>query len=71
MEKNAVEIQTGQKVRIHTSQFAGKIGSITALNVKPVELPNGIRTTTASVLLQNNENVMLPFSNFDIIETES
>jgi len=71
MEKYAVEFQTGQKVKIHTSQFAGKIGTITAQNVKPIELPNGIRTVTASILLQSNENVMLPVSNFDIIEAES
>lgn len=69
-EKASAEFAQGQRVRVHSSSFAGKIGVLTAINAGKTSLPNGLRTATASVLFQNNEKTVLPFSNFDIIEVE-
>jgi transcription antitermination factor NusG len=69
-EKPSAEFAEGQKVRVHSSTFAGKTGVLTAINSGKTTLPNGLRTATASVLFQNNEKTVLPFANFDIIEVE-
>jgi transcription antitermination factor NusG len=69
-EKESAEFAEGQKVRVHSSFFAGKTGVLTAINAGKTTLPNGLRTATASVLFQNNEKTVVPFSNFDIIEVE-
>lgn len=69
-EKETVELAEGQLVRVHSSFFAGKTGVLTAINTGKTTLPNGLRTATASVLFQNNEKTVVPFSNFDIIEVE-
>lgn len=69
-EKESVELAEGQLVRVHSSFFAGKTGVLTAINTGKTTLPNGLRTATASVLFQNNEKTVVPFSNFDIIEME-
>jgi len=69
-EKESVDLVEGQLVRVHSSFFAGKTGVLTAINTGKTTLPNGLRTATASVLFQNNEKTVVPFSNFDIIEVE-
>lgn len=67
-EKESAEFSEGQKVRIHSSSYAGKTGVLTAINTGKTILPNGLRTNTASVLFSNNEKSVQPFSNLDIIE---
>jgi biotin carboxyl carrier protein/transcription antitermination factor NusG len=69
-EVESAAIAEGQKVRVHSSSYAGKTGVLTAINAGKTTLPNGLRTATASVLFQNNEKTVVPFSNFDIIEVE-
>jgi len=69
-EKESAELAEGQKVRVHSSFFAGKTGVLTAINAGKTTLPNGLRTATASVLFQNNEKTVVPFSNFDIIDLQ-
>jgi hypothetical protein len=69
-EKGSAEFTEGQKVRVHTSSFVGRTGVLTAINGGKTNLPNGLRTATASVLFQNNEKTVVPFANFDIIEVE-
>jgi transcription antitermination factor NusG len=69
-EVESAVIAEGQKVRVHSSSYAGKTGVLTAINAGKTTLPNGLRTATASVLFQNNEKTVVPFSNFDIIEVE-
>lgn len=67
-EKVSADFVEGQKVRIHSSSYAGKTGILTAINAGKTILPNGLRTNTASVLFSNNEKTIQPFSNMDIVE---
>ena len=69
-ETESAEFAQGQKVRVHSSSFAGSTGVLTAINPGKTTLPNGLRTATASVLFTNNEKTVVPFSNIDIIEVE-
>ncbi len=69
-ETASAEFAAGQKIRVHSSSYAGKTGVLTAINTGKTTLPNGLRTATASVLFQNNEKTVVPFSNLDIIEVE-
>jgi len=61
----------GQKVRVHSSSQIGQTGVLTALEERKTDLPNGIKTATASILFGNNEKAVVPLANFDIIEVES
>jgi len=70
-EKTSCELQTGQKVRVHTSTQTGQTGVLTALNPGKTSLPNGIKTDSASILFKNNEKAIVPLSNFDIIQVEN
>lgn len=63
------DFHEGQSVRIHSSPYTGQVGMITAINSMKSSLPNGLRTATASILI-NNKNVVVPLSNFDIINAE-
>jgi transcription antitermination factor NusG len=68
-EEELTEYREGQSVRIHTSPYTGQVGMITAINTMKSSLPNGLRTATASILI-NNKNIVVPLSNFDIINAE-
>lgn len=70
-EKGSSEMQVGQKVRVHSSLQIGQTGVLTALEERKTELPNGIKTATASILFRNNEKAVVPLANFDILEVES
>jgi hypothetical protein len=69
-EKEINDYIEGQTVRIHTSPYTGQVGTIISLSSGKTSLPNGLRTHIASILLHNNKNVVVPLSNFDIINTE-
>lgn len=69
MEKSMVECAVGQMARVHSSPYSGQIGMITAINSSKTTLPNGLRTITASLMI-NNKNVDVPITNFDIINFE-
>ena len=67
-EKRVAEYTPGQHVRIHTAPYAGQTGTLTAVNQAKTTLPNGLRSSTASILFSNNEKVAVPLSNFEIID---
>ena len=66
-ELESVQYTEGQKVRIHTSPYTGQIGTIIAINSMKTTLDNGVRTSTASILLANEQKIIVPLTNFDII----
>ncbi|HNT54568.1 MAG TPA: hypothetical protein PKG95_07640 [Anaerolineaceae bacterium] len=63
-----VSFKPGQLVHIWGPPHAGKIGTL--LQVRPglSALPNGVRTAAADVRLENNEPVVVPLANLDVIE---
>jgi hypothetical protein len=64
------EYAEGQIARIHTSPYAGQLGVISSFNQARTALPNGLRTATASIILKDKQEVIVPLSNFDIINIE-
>lgn len=62
------EIKPGKTVRVVTSPYASQVGVI--LDVQPgwSALPNGVRARTATVRLDNNEQVRIPLANLDVLE---
>jgi hypothetical protein len=57
----------GQKVRLVNSSSPKSIGTIERLTDKPVLLPSGVRTRSALISLENEETVMMPLVNLEIL----
>ncbi|MCX6053492.1 MAG: hypothetical protein NTZ74_00980 [Chloroflexi bacterium] len=68
--RREVELAPGQVVRVHTAPYCGRVGSVQNIISGLSTLPNGLRTTAAAVKFQNNENVIIPISNLDIIDLD-
>jgi len=67
LPQDAPELALGQKVRIVRDPYAGVIGSIAALPPGLSVFPSGLRSSAARVTLQNNENVLVPLANLEIL----
>lgn len=59
--------QTGQSVRIIRPPHMNSIGSIQRLLPGKLRLPNGISANCAEIRLENNENVVLPLANLEVL----
>lgn len=62
------EFQAGQTVRVQGAPFSGMIGKIGRLRPGLTTLSNGLRAACASVLLENNQQVIIPINNLEIID---
>ena len=60
--------KTGQSVRINTPPYNGQVGKLEALLPGMTQLPNGIRTRSATILLENSAQITIPLANMDVIE---
>ncbi len=58
----------GQTVRILCKPHLSTIGTLEEVIHEPVLLANGLRSRVASVRLENNERVSIPFANLEVLE---
>jgi len=65
-----VEITEGQIARIHASPYTGQLGVVTSVNETKSTLPNGLKTSTATLILKDGKKTALPLPNFDMINSD-
>lgn len=71
LEIESAELAQGQTVRIHSSSHAGQVGVINDIHQTKTSLPNGLRALTASITMPNNDTLVIPCTNFDMINVET
>ena len=59
--------QAGKKVRLTHSSSQHSIGTIEYISEKPILLPSGIRTVSAKVNIEDQESIMIPLANLEIL----
>jgi hypothetical protein len=62
------EFAAGQTVRILGSPYAGQIATIEDVLPGTTQLANGLRAPSASLLLENRQEVIVPLNNLDVLE---
>lgn len=62
-----VMFAVGQKVRMRRAPHVGMIGSITSLPNGLSKLPSGLRAPAAEVKLENDEAVLVPLVNLEVV----
>jgi len=62
------EFAAGQTVRILGSPYAGQIATIEDVLPGSIQLANGLRAPSASLLLENRQEVIVPLNNLDVLE---
>jgi len=60
-------LKEGQTVRLRREPHAGAIGTLTRFSPGLVTLPSGLRAPTAEVKLENEEQVIVPLVNLEIV----
>lgn len=58
----------GQSVRLHGAPYAGQVATLVSLNSGLTRLPTGLRARSATVRLENNDQVSIPLVNLDVLE---
>ena len=58
----------GQKVRIHSGAYAGRVGSIDKILPGISQLPSGLRTSAAMVRFDQRSSEIFPLVNLDIVQ---
>lgn len=66
--RDATLFSPGQKVRIVRAPYQSQIGTLITLRPGMEALPNGIKTTSAEVELENSIKVKLPLANLEVLE---
>ncbi len=66
--RDATLFSPGQKVRIVRAPYQSQIGTLITLGPGMEALPNGIKTTSAEVELENSIKVKLPLANLEVLE---
>ena len=56
-----------QKVRIVREPHLATIGTIASVELNPTRLTNGVKAPAAVVTLQNDENVVIPLANLEVL----
>jgi hypothetical protein len=59
--------ESGQKVRLTNTPSLNSIGIIEYITDKPTLLPSGLRSVSAHINLENDETVIMPLANLEII----
>jgi hypothetical protein len=57
----------GQTVRVRRQPAAGLIGTILSLRQGPALFPSGLRAAAADVRLENNEELLIPLVNLEVV----
>ena len=59
----------GQRVRVISSPHASQVGELVSISKGITQMNNGVRTSTAEVLLENrSETILVPLANLDVLE---
>jgi hypothetical protein len=66
--RDATLFSPGQKVRMVRAPYQSQIGTLITLTPGLEALPNGIKTTSAEVELENSIKVKLPLANLEVLE---
>lgn len=66
--REATLFSPGQKVRIVRSPYQSQVGTLIAVKPGLEKLPNGLKTTSAEVELDNSIKVKLPLANLEVLE---
>jgi biotin carboxyl carrier protein len=61
------KVSAGQVVRIHTTPFLGQMGTIEKVLPGLTLLPNGLRVSAVTVVMENKERKTVPVDNLDMI----
>lgn len=62
-----VHFRTGQQVRMLRAPHRGLSGELIRLLPDPVKLANGVKALVAEVILETNENVIVPLANMEVL----
>ena len=60
-------LEVGQTVRMRRAPHAGRIGTLTKLSAGLTTLPSGLRAPAAEVKLENEEQIVVPLVNLEIV----
>jgi hypothetical protein len=66
--RSATTLTSGQRVRIGRAPYNSSTGTILAVRPGLDLLPNGVRTETAEVQLENGTTTILPLANLEVLE---
>jgi hypothetical protein len=61
------QLEPGQTVRMRRAPHAGAIGILTKLLTGSVLFPSGLRAPAAEVKLENEEKILVPLVNLEIV----
>ncbi len=67
-EFKTAEYQKDMKVRVRIGPRVGEVGVIQCIYPEPISQPNGVITTAANVLLQTDEQMIIPLVNLDMLK---
>ena len=60
-------LEVGKTVRMRRAPHAGAIGTLTKLHPGLSSLPSGLRAKAAEVKLENEEKILVPLVNLEIV----
>ncbi len=63
-----MEFSIGQTVRVHASEFLGKVGMVEKIMPGSTRLASGLRTSAAVVKFENGEKGIIPLANLDVLQ---
>lgn len=66
--RETAELTPGTRVRILNLPYQGRIGTIVYVRPGIATLPNGLHAQVANVQLENDEVVVIPLQNLDVLE---
>jgi hypothetical protein len=67
LPNDVAQLEPGQTVRLRRAPHAGRIGTLTKLPAGLVTFPSGIRAPAAEVKLENEEKILVPLVNLEIV----
>ena len=67
LPNDVAELETGQTVRLRRAPHAGEIGTLTKMSPGLVTLPSGLRAPAVEVKLENEEQILVPLVNLEIV----
>jgi hypothetical protein len=66
--RDATVFSPGQRVRVVRAPYQAQIGTLVTILPGLEALPNGIKTTSAEIELENSVKVKLPLVNLEVLE---
>lgn len=67
LSEDVYNLEIGHRVRINMPPFTGKCGTVSKIMNEPVELPSKIHALCAEVNMENNQRIIVPVDNLEMI----